>query len=64
MRGVTANLPLWPRTQVVVMGQAAYDRLSDDQKHVLAKAARAAIGPSRPCYRGVVAQRQPQLLCQ
>ena len=28
VRSVTANLPLWPRTQDVVMNQAAYDRLT------------------------------------
>jgi C4-dicarboxylate-binding protein DctP len=47
VRSVTANLPLWPRTQAVVMNQAAYDRLTGEQKRILAAAARAAIVPSR-----------------
>ena len=47
VRSVTGNLPLWPRTQTVVMNQAAYDRLTGEQRRVLADAARAAIVPSR-----------------
>ena len=45
-RSVTANLPLWPRTQTIVMGKAAYDRLTDEQRDVLARASVEAIGPS------------------
>ena len=47
VRSLTANLPLWPRTQTVVMNRAAYDRLTDAQKRILAAAARATIAPSR-----------------
>jgi hypothetical protein len=47
VRSVTANLPLWPRTQTVVMNQAAYDRLTGGQKRILATAARTALVPSR-----------------
>jgi TRAP-type C4-dicarboxylate transport system substrate-binding protein len=45
-RSVTANLPLWPRTQTIVMGKAAYDRLTGQQRDALARAAVEAIGPS------------------
>lgn len=45
-RSVTANLPLWPRAQTIVMGKAAYDRLSDEQRDALARAAIEAIGPA------------------
>ena len=47
MRSVTANLPLWPRAQTVVMNQAAYDRLTGGRKRILAIAARTAVAPSR-----------------
>jgi len=45
-RSVTANLPLWPRAQTIVIGKAAYDRLTDEQRNALARAAVEAIGPS------------------
>ena len=45
-RSVTANLPLWPRAQTIVMGKAAHERLTDEQRDVLARAAIEAIGPS------------------
>jgi TRAP-type C4-dicarboxylate transport system substrate-binding protein len=45
-RSVTANLPLWPRTQTIVMSKAAYDRLTDEQHDALARAAVEAIEPS------------------
>ena len=45
-RSVTANLPLWPRTQTIVMGKAAYDRLTDGQRDALTRASVEAIGPS------------------
>jgi TRAP-type C4-dicarboxylate transport system substrate-binding protein len=47
VRSVAANLPLWPRTQTIVMNQAAYDRLTGEQKRILAAAARTAMAPSR-----------------
>ena len=45
-RSLTANLPLWPRTQTIVMGRAAYDRLTGEQRATLAKAASAALAPA------------------
>jgi TRAP-type C4-dicarboxylate transport system substrate-binding protein len=45
-RSITANLPLWPRAQTIVMNEAAYDRLTDEQRDALARAAIEAIGPS------------------
>ena len=40
---VTANLNLWPRVLVIVMGKAAFDALSDDQQEILRDAAQDAI---------------------
>jgi TRAP-type C4-dicarboxylate transport system substrate-binding protein len=45
-RSITANLPLWPRAQTIVMGKAAYEALSDEQRDALARAAVEAIGPA------------------
>src|SRR5215218_2936508 len=45
-RSVTANLPLWPRAQTIVMNEAVYDRLTDEQREVLSRASVEAIGPS------------------
>jgi TRAP-type C4-dicarboxylate transport system substrate-binding protein len=45
-RSVTANLPLWPRAQTIVIGKVAYDRLTDEQRDVLSRASVEAIGPS------------------
>ena len=45
-RSLTANLPLWPRTQTIVMGRAAYDRLTGEQRAILAKAASEALAPA------------------
>ena len=45
-RSLTANLPLWPRTQTIVMGRAAYERLTGEQRAILAKAAAEALAPA------------------
>jgi TRAP-type C4-dicarboxylate transport system substrate-binding protein len=45
-RSLTANLPLWPRMQTVVMNERAYSRLTTDQRRILAKAATTAIAPT------------------
>ena len=40
---VTSNLNLWPRPLVIVMGNEAYDSLTEEQQSVLRDAAEAAI---------------------
>jgi TRAP-type C4-dicarboxylate transport system substrate-binding protein len=45
-KGVTMNLPLWPRSQVIAMGAAAFGRLSAGERSILARAARSAIDPA------------------
>ena len=40
---VTSNLNLWPRPLVIVMGNKAYDSLTEEQQSVLRDAAEAAI---------------------
>jgi TRAP-type C4-dicarboxylate transport system substrate-binding protein len=42
-RSMTGDLPLWPRTQSIVMTRSAYEKLSDEQRKWLAEAATAAI---------------------
>jgi hypothetical protein len=41
---LTANVGLWPRTQVIVMQREAYDALTPAQRDVLRRAAPAALG--------------------
>lgn len=45
-RSLTANVPLWPRAQTIVMNKAVYDRLTHGQHEALARAAIEAIAPS------------------
>jgi TRAP-type C4-dicarboxylate transport system substrate-binding protein len=69
-RSITANVPLWPRAQTIVMGRAGYDRLTDEQRNVLARAAAEAIAPQRRALeqdqatllRGICRDAAPALL--
>jgi TRAP-type C4-dicarboxylate transport system substrate-binding protein len=43
-RSMTANVVLWPRAVAIVMNRDAWERLGDEQRAVLTKAAQAAVG--------------------
>jgi TRAP-type C4-dicarboxylate transport system substrate-binding protein len=42
-KGVTTNLPLWPRSQVIVMGATSFKELSAGDRSILALAARSTL---------------------
>jgi TRAP-type C4-dicarboxylate transport system substrate-binding protein len=46
-RSITADLPLWPRTQAIVMSRKAHDALTEQQRGWLAQAATESLAPSR-----------------
>ena len=45
-KGLTINLPLWPRSQVIAMGATSFTKLSADERSILAQAARSSLDPA------------------
>ena len=60
---VTANVNLWPRPLVLVMGEAAFESLTPDQQSVLREAATAAIPGALAAARAEDAEAVP-VLCR
>jgi TRAP-type C4-dicarboxylate transport system substrate-binding protein len=62
-KGLTTNLPLWPRSQVIAMGATSFTALSADERSILARAARSSLDPAtrrleqseRDAYRALCA---------
>ena len=44
-RALTGNVVLWPKPQTIVMNRKQYDRLTSDQRQILATAGRDALAP-------------------